>query len=325
MRPPGPVSGLSHQVKGFPWRRRGVLVPAHDRRTAALGICLFTASNRTPLRVQRASFWAVRLGGTRLLPGRARAWTPPAPGPLWAELVSAWSATLGPIDALAVYQRRQIDRGGLIALLTHRGTPVAVVKLREDAASLGREQAALAAICTVAPTTFSAPLPLGAGSVSDEQGPLHWSAQQAVFTRPHRPVLDAPEALFDDVRRCLAAADGAAGEISPGAGGGHGELAHHDLTPWNLRRDHRGRRWLFDWEDWCPAPPDVDRAYYAATAHALAGRPMPTGLAEAGLRHWLPVLEQRRTDGPADEALRTGILAGIAIGLETASEHGRAV
>jgi hypothetical protein len=289
-----------HTVKNFPWRRRGVLLPAGDRRTAALGICMFTASKPKVLAAQAASFWLVRLAGSRVLPGRKQRWTAPFPSDVWPALLADWRSGLGAFDAMAVYQRRQAERDGLTLLLTRSGAGIAVVKVRSEGASLKREQVALDAVAAVRPGSFRAPVALGSGSIGSD---LHWSAQSSVFERPHRPVLEAPTRLFDDVRDCL--------ERIPEREGPLPAPAHNDLTPWNLRRDHRGGVWLYDWEDWGAAPEASDRVYFHATASALTGAPMPIGLPRPAIEQWRAVILARQSNTRADIALNAGILSAL--------------
>ena len=287
-------------VKGFPWRRRGVLVPTRDRRTASLGICMFTASKPAVIAAQVASFWLVRLAGTRVLPGGSHMWEAPFRTADWEVLLAEWRSHIGPFDAMAIYQRRQVERSGLTLLLTRAGRGVAVVKVRPEAGPLRREQSALAAVVDARPASFRAPAPLGAGSLGDD---VHWSAQSSVFERPHRPVLEPPSRLFGDVQDVLA-------RISP-AGSGEDPAAHNDLTPWNLRRDHRGDVWLYDWEDWGSATVGRDRVYFLATAAALAGGHLPPGLPAPAIAHWRAVVLARNSTSPSDKELNARILSAL--------------
>lgn len=287
----------SFASKNFPWRRRGVAVPVADRRSAALGICMFTASKKRALFVQQVTFWGVRLLGTWSLPGRREHWLAPYPTQLWADLMEQCESRLGRFDAMSVYYRRQTERPGFTALLTHRGQRVAVLKVRDDSASIQREQEALEAVAAIRPTTFHAPKPLGFGSVAEN---LHWSAQTAVFDHPHHPVFEVPDLLFDEVASVLACAPGQ----DPAR-------AHNDLTPWNLRRDRSGGVWLFDWEDWGPAPPGSDRVYFHATSTALSGRRMPSNLPPAAIKHWDQVLSERIHRNPPDLELHQRIVGAL--------------
>ena len=176
-------------MKAFPRSRGGVLLPQHNRRAAADGLCLYTASKPFPIAVQRLAFWLVRGAGTRVLPGRAIPWEPPFPPSVWATLTDVWAQAVGPFDAVAVYSRRQSERTGLTLLLTSADGPRAVVKIRDDVTGLAMEQEALTALERRGPVTFRAPRALGMGSVD---GGGHWSAQSA---RVHATPLagDQPE------------------------------------------------------------------------------------------------------------------------------------
>jgi hypothetical protein len=287
------------RLKAFPPGRRGVLLPYGDRRTAALGICLYTASKPWVVALQSAAYWYVRALGVRCLPGRSPAWAPPCDREEWSDLVQQWTRALGPIDGFAGYQRRQHDRPGLTLVATRSGAPLAVVKLREDRAGLDREQRALTAVGTSPWRTFRAPAALGLGHV----GNWFWSAQQAVFTRPHRPVINPDPRLFEEVRAALSGiAETTSTDEAP---------AHRDLTPWNLRRDSRGNVWLFDWEDVGTAPTGSDRAYFLAAAAALGGDPLPDDVPGAAVAYCRSVIAARTLTTRSDAVLAAGMLAAL--------------
>lgn len=299
------------RFKQFPPGRAGVLLPTASRRTAALGICMHTASRPFALRVQWATFRCTRLLGARVLPGPSKAWVPNIDG--WEELLSTWRRELGPFDGLAVYQRRQQSRTGLTFLLVNRGKPVAVTKLRDDVDSLHAEQRALDAVQRACVTTFRVPAPLGAATLDNG---LAWSAQTAVFDAPHRPAFAAPVALFDEIGDAL----NSIVDRQPGQ-----SAAHRDLTPWNLRIDRRGQLWLFDWEDVGVAPLHADRCYFFATAHALKGTAIPADLPPAAVDHWSAVVTARRAESKADSSLRDAILSALDIARQTQQEQQIAV
>lgn len=292
-----PIDSSALRMKSFPPGRRGVLLPVDDRAAAAQGICLYTVSRPSMLRLQTLAFTLTRLLGTVAIPGRAHAWEPPLNVELWRDLMAQWADAAGTFDRFAVYQRRQEYRDGMTLLLTNKGQPVAIIKIRQDPAALLVEQRALSSALASRPATFSVPAPLGSATIDDE---LAWSAQRAVFTLPHRPVVVAPPQLFEDVRAALPWVPCAAGQ----------QPAHHDLTPWNLRRDRNGTIWLFDWEDVTAAPLDADRTYFHATAHALTDSPMPDDLSPSAVEHWKAAL-QARTNVGADADLAAGILRGL--------------
>ncbi len=287
-------------VTAFPRGRRGVLVPRRDRRTASLGVCMYTASKPRVVRMQQAAFWAVRLFGARVLVGGSLPWPLPCEQELWDELCAQWRSCVGDFDGLASYQRRQAERDGATLLLTRHGEAVAVVKVRSDIEPLLREQEALGAIARFDPVTFRSPRGLGSNTVGVD---LHWSAQSSVFDRPHRPVLTAPEGLFVEVSEVLATCDTDESSTE--------QPAHNDLTPWNLRLDHRGQIWLYDWEDWGPAPPDSDQVYYAATSYALENCELPAGLTRAAVDHWADIVRRRGATNPTDRLLAQRITEAL--------------
>jgi len=290
------------RVRNFPPGRTGVLVPLADRKAAALGICMYTTSNRLPYLIQKTAHAAVKLLGARIMPSRSVVFRPVSDDDVWRVLRGDLVRTVGEFDHIAAYQRHQVERTGLTMTLVRRGSPVAVVKLRAEESGLSTEQRALEAVAQARPTSFLAPLPLGAGVVDAGPTPLFWSAQSAVFTRPHRPVLEASPQLFSEISDALRT------HLVPRSGL---EPAHNDVTPWNLRLDHENRCWLFDWEDCGLAPPDSDRAYYRACLHALRGRPLPTDLRAAGVAHWVTALEVRRDTTESDRDLTLRLLAAL--------------
>ncbi|WP_340536687.1 hypothetical protein [Nocardioides sp. GXZ039] len=289
-------------VKRFPPNDNGVLVSMRDRRSAALGVCLYTASSPRALAIQRAAYWAVRAAGARVLPGSSSPLDLPGDDATWSELLEQWRSAIGRVEHVAVYRRRQRHRVGLTMVGLGAGRPLAVLKVRDEPAGLEREQQALAVLADRSPSTFSAPRPLGLGHAGD----WWWSAQQCVFERPHTPVLRAPEGLFEEVGALL---EPLTVPLEPP---GPGEApAHHDLTPWNLRRDHRGRVWLFDWEDWRTAPAGADQTYFAACSRAVRGTPLPGPLAPAAVAHYRPVVEERMRQAEPGDVLDAAILAAF--------------
>lgn len=287
----------------FPLGRLGVLVPVNDRQTAALGLAMYTASKPWVVRAQNAAYWLVRSLGTPVLPGRRVRWTPPMEHREWRALVRTWESLLGTFEHVAVYHRRQASRSGLTLIATRRSDAPVVFKLRDAAdSSLQTEQIALEHVGASAPTTFSVPLPLGLGT----HGAWQWSAQSAVFTRPHRPCLHAPGELFQEITACLASAAGALpGDAAPD--GVEAVLQHGDVTPWNLRVDHCARRWLFDWDVVAPAPVDSDRAFFHANAAALVGgmvdRDIAVSVPGAVWEHLIELVERRSLDNTSDDVL----------------------
>lgn len=289
------------RLRAFPPGRRGVLLPYHDRRTAAAGLTLYTASKPWVVRGQKAAFWVARLVGPRLLPGQDVAWDPRCSAADWSGLVEQWEGTLGPLTGFAAYQRRQASRTGLTLIATREGRGVALIKLRDSPESLEREQSALGLMHERPPTLFQVPRALGAGSV----GELHWAAQECVFTRPHRAALQAPVGLYGEIELYVGTL---LSDCQPTSPTDHGAPGHGDLTPWNLRIDHRGALWLIDWEDIGWGPADGDRTYFSVTAAALGGPPVPGDLSLRAVAHWRSVLNERLIANPEDRAFTPTVL-----------------
>lgn len=287
--------GPGDRVKQFPPRDHGVLLPVTDRVGASLGIAMFTASKPLPLAIQRVAFELTRRLGTWVLPGRATPWVQPLAPALWSDLLDSCRSAVGPFDCVSVYRRRQTDRSGATILLCRGGAPLAVVKVRPEPACLAHEQAALSAVRSAGPRHFGVPEPLGLGSIGDD---VHWSAQSAVFDAPHRPVFELPRTAFDEITEALGPVVPVDGDERP---------CHHDLTPWNVRRDRRGRTWVFDWEDVRPGPARADEVYFHATAAALGHGRMPTDVPDETRHYWAEIVEARSSASSADRQLAAGI------------------
>jgi hypothetical protein len=290
-------------MRAYPPGRTGVLLPTDNRRAAALGVCMYTVSNRMPLLLQRAAFAVASIAGPRFFPGDGVVWPTPEWAEVWDGLRDQIAATIGSFTHVAVYRRKQAERGGLTMTVVDGRSAVAVVKVRDEPEALAREQAALQAISDAGPLSFLAPAPLALAAFDAGSGRhLHWSAQSAVFTRPHRPDLGPPHTLFADIGDALA-------PLLPGDGGTR--AVHDDVTPWNLRLDHRGRRWLFDWEDFRLAPDGADRVYFTACLQALWHTPMPEGLPAPAVEYWRSRLVERRDTTVSDQDLTRRLLDAV--------------
>lgn len=288
LQPPPP---MSYAMKRFPPRRAGALIPINRRDVAALGLTMYTASRRTPLTIQSFSHRVVRRLGAVALPGESVHWQPPLAAEDWQHLLESVESVVGRFAGFAVYERRQPERGGMTLLFARDDAPLAVVKVRDSATGIEREQQALTAVSAYQPVRFKVPQPLGMGHLGEG---LWWSAQSAVFTRPHRPVLSAGPDLFHEVSEALT------GLVVPSDGR---VAAHNDLTPWNLRRDERSQWWLFDWEDAGSSLPDADRVYFSACAHVLGAPPPPRDLSPAAMAVWRRTLAERARRSPSDQSL----------------------
>jgi Phosphotransferase enzyme family len=270
----------------FPPADSGVLLPCHDKECAALGITMYTASRPAVLLAQRAAFRVARAIGVWALR--------PKPAELvideWEELTRSWGDTLGPVQSIAMYQRKD-PRGGMTMLVSRPDLPPVLVKCRRANREITVEQRMLAAMQDRDVPGIAAPRPIGAGVT---QGSLSWAAQEFVFSRPHRPVfalepaqLDALGSAIEEIVTDL----GLEGSAGKGMAAAHG-----DLAPWNLRRDHRGQVWLIDWEDVCFAPCGADAGYLLLTAAALRGT-KPESLSPPVVAFWTEAIERRISNG----------------------------
>ncbi len=291
-----PGAGLGW-MKSFPPGQRDVLLPVGDRAAAAVGVTMYAASRPRIVLVQRLAARAVRVAGARIVPG-GRTWVPfPYDDETWVDLVREWAQTLGPIHSVALYRRREAARAGLTLTAVRDGRALGLVKVRSEPEGLTREQAALGAAEASSPSSFRTPRALGSGSVGD----VHWSIQSAVFRRPHHPVFSPPAGLFEEI------AEVAAAVVEPG----DGEPAHGDVAPWNLRRDHLGQVWLYDWEDVARLPPEADRTYLTVGAYVLAGTPIPSGLPRTAIEHWREVWRSRKQWESDGDPLHTRMLEAL--------------
>lgn len=206
--------------------------------------------------------------------------------------------SFGRIKAIAAYRRRDTVRSGhtLIAEL-ERGSPL-LIKIRDNPTALKLEQAVLQSVLDAGPRTFRVPRPLAWGRLRDG---MTWSAQEIVFDAPHRPCLSPLPEFGRDLARVMFRV-AAAVEIDDPAPTHDSGLAHGDLTPWNLRVDRHGERWLFDWEDICWAPVGADLAYFAATLGVVRPRRAMSSISVQSADFWSARVSRRLVDGhPTDE------------------------
>lgn len=269
----------------FPPGNNGVLLPLRSRRTAARGVTLYTASKPIPQALQWSAWAAIRLLGAGVLPWHRERVVVPG--------LEEVAARIGRIDAVALYRRRDVVRPGATFVAHTADDTTLLVKIRPEGTDLGREQGVLRTVRATSPASFGVPEPLGLGRLAD--GSV-WSAQQMVFGAPHRPCLRLPDGFLADLDAALLAVAAEPGLCPPGRRPGW-RLAHGDLTAWNLRRDLRGRLWLFDWEDLCWAPPGADAVYFAATLGVVRRRRGMPPVAAAPAEFWSRRVERRLAEG----------------------------
>lgn len=244
----------------FPPGRRNVWIPVASRRTASAGLSLVTFSRPLPVAAQLALWVATRLAGPWILPGRRRTWQPPVDG--WEQLTKSIGEAAGSFDGYAVYRRPQAARTGVAVLLLHGGTPVGLLKIREQNEELNREVTALGAFAAGGcGGRFRVPRVLARGSAGD----LAWlviSPMEPVPSRPADPA--SAHALATEISERL---EGVLPR--PPDTPRHWRPMHGDLTPWNLRLTRGPLPWLIDWEDAAYGPPGADEVYFTATRAAV--------------------------------------------------------
>ena len=247
--------------KSFPPGWEHLKIPTSSRRAALAGLSLYSASRTPAVWAQRIAWAGVALFGPRILPGRARAWTP-IDEDVWEELSRRWLSELGPFDAVAGYRRTVSWRRGFSALLLRRGTPLAFVKLRPtaDAERVSNiEERALQMIEASGPRSFSAPRLLAAGVV----GSWRYFCTSALPPRLHRAPTSPPiSEITAEIRAGLAALARPSGTPS------HWQGMHGDFTPWNLRQSGE-RLFLVDWEQAGWGPPTADEVGYRLSASLI--------------------------------------------------------
>lgn len=253
------------RYKNFPPGWNHLKIPTSSRRDALAGLALYAACRPRALLAQRMAWGWVKLFGPRALPGRAATWVPPVAAETWRELSEAWQARLGPFDAVAGYQRTQVDRPGLALLLLRRGRGLAFVKLRPGPSGpVDHEWLTLERVWRYGPRAFRVPEPLFRGTA----GGWVYAAFAALPAELHRVPTDPPlDAILAEIRGALA--------TTPRGGGvpAHWEPMHGDFAPWNLRQTSARALYLVDWEGAAWAPPGADAVYYHATSTALSGVP----------------------------------------------------
>jgi hypothetical protein len=247
--------------KSFPPGWEHLKIPTSSRRAALAGLSLYAASRTPAVWGQRIAWAGVALLGPRILPGRARPWTPVEAG-VWEELSRRWRTEVGAFDAVAGYKRTLSSRVGFAALLLRRGTPLAFVKLRpagdsEHASNI--EERALQLIEASGPRSFSAPRLLSAGVVES----WRYFCTSALPPRLHRaPSSPRLSEITAEIRAGLAALSRPAGTPS------HWQGMHGDFTPWNLRQIGE-RLFLLDWEHAGWGPPNADEIGYRLSASLI--------------------------------------------------------
>jgi hypothetical protein len=290
-------------VKSFPPGRGNLKVPTTSVADAIAGLALYSASRRNALFAQTAASLLVRVLGTRALPGRAEAWSPPVDGDVADELRDRLEDAVGPCDAVAGYVPRQTERGGFCMLLRRNGRSIGFVKVRPDGedGSLATEHGALARVAQVRASAFRSPAPIALGSI----GRWHYLVSEALPPVLHRPPSAPPIAA---VTAQIAAA--LEDMTRPAEIPAHWVPMHGDLAPWNLRAV-AGTLYLIDWEDVAWGPPQADAVYYHATDAAVRGRKPPRVDAAEAVRFWRARIEARSVAAAGEGRLQRDVLGAL--------------
>lgn len=301
----------------FPPRGR-LLVDTTAGSGSSAATTITTACRPTPVAVHHLAWGATRLFGGRMLPGRRRELAlDDEPRAVLDEACRAAGSGCVPI---AVFERRQANRGGLVALLGRDGSTSAFLKAVPTAVAAGlrREVQALARFDGVDRTVGGRRLVIPSVLVSGETGDWTWVLHRALPNRPHRPATLEDAA---DVSLVVASALGSTiGGVTakdehnlldpPDAVPAHWRPAHGDYAPWNLRRLGRRSVALFDFEDTLLAPPSADLTYFTLTHAALRGRPPAPGLDVEAVEFWRDRVALRIERGE-DPAMNSAILGAI--------------
>lgn len=161
-----PLTTLENRrFKRFPPPSGQILVPLNSRETARSALALYPACSVKAVWFQFLAYQSLNLIGPRALPGRARRWVPPMSSEAWFSLCNRLKETIGDFQDYAICERSQLSRTGIGMLALDEGHPVFFAKLKQSPFPLEKEKQALQALLDTPPTTFSAPSPLGSGSL----------------------------------------------------------------------------------------------------------------------------------------------------------------
>ncbi|MFT4295306.1 MAG: hypothetical protein QM582_07830 [Micropruina sp.] len=253
----------------FP-RTGHIWIPRHGRRAAAAGIAMHSPCRPIAVAAQRALYLAVRVAGSRVIPGERGVRTDPLPDPEWRDLLEQWQSVVGSFDDLVLYRRPQAGRAGFAALLLRDGRGVGFARFHPEPTRIEREFALMTSVYAAKPSSFGVARPLARGRLDEGGG---WLVNESLPNYPLGAVRDPAvrNRVADEIGEVLAVVLPRGDDVPA-----HWRPAHGDLAPWNLRTLLRGTVRVIDWEDACYAPPGVDRLYGALTAHTTFGTPLPS-------------------------------------------------
>jgi hypothetical protein len=255
------------RYRAFPPGRGHLRIPLTSRRAALAGLSLYAPCTPRGVWLHRAAWAAVSMLGPRAIPGPASAWEPPVEHEIWRELIDRWTGQVGPFDALAVSQPRQVDRPRAAFTLLAQGHPQAFVKLRRgERDALDNEARALSGMWSFGSRSFAVPEPLGMGTVDE----WHYLLMSPLPVGRHHPAMDAPlDEVLADVQAGLADLPRATSLPS------HWLPKHGDLAVWNLRRSRAHGLVLVDWEHAGWGPPGTDEVFFRVMSAVLRRTQVP--------------------------------------------------
>jgi hypothetical protein len=287
--------------KPFPPGLKHLKVPTSSRKAAIAALTLYAPCSPLAVRGQWIASLCVRFLGIWSLPGKADLWRPPMESEIWATLCQQWSREVGGFQHLAVYERTQAERDGVMLLLFGNDAPTAFVKLRktEDALGLQQEFSALQAVQRYGPRTFRAPVPVAVGT----SGGWSYLSLLPLPAQLHRVALDPPLLeIQQEVHLALAHFRRPVNVPS------QWRLMHGDFTPWNLREMRDGGLILYDWEDVDWAPPGADLVLYRAAHAAITGKAAVGVQPLEAVEYWSERIRTRHPSNRRDQRMHSGLM-----------------
>jgi hypothetical protein len=264
---------------------------------------LYTAARPLPVVAQQLLWLAARATNGRTARGASTHWPSPLSDAAMAELWTRLAEIAGrPADGMAVYERLQSERRGAPTFLFCAGPRSLLVRVRETPDALNVEQRIGTVFAARPAAGFTVPALAGSGELDG----WHWTAHEAISSRPHRPVRRVRATLFDQISDLVERAI-----PRPDAVPAHWRGAHGDVTAWNLRSTGR-RTWLIDWEDAGYAPPGADFVYFEAIRAAVGrSRSRATGDEYAEARAYWREIISRRSVAPTERKLAARLRAAL--------------
>ena len=254
---------------------------------------------------QRALFVAVRILGSRALPG-ARDFRPdPVTEEIWDSFTSEWVSIFGRWNDIALYRRPQVGRSGCSVLLLRDGRGVGFLRILSDHVRAAREFDVMSGVHAANPLSFAVARPVGFG----RSGGWSWIGTDSLpnyplgavrSTRVRNRVASEITSILDQVLP------------RPADVPSHWNGSHGDLSPWNLRTTIRGAVRVIDWEDAGYAPPGSDELYGALTAHETFRTPLPRSFDRETIAWVSNVISVRREEREAGNSLNNRLLSALA-------------